>query len=119
MQFQSTTNKSLIPLLVVFIMTFFTNPVAAQFGNIFQQMFNQQHEQVEKTFFNTECDKYLCPDTLSCVSRPVDCPCPFPDSQLKCVLPDKKNFVCISAPAPGDKNPRDCSFVNKAYKGTV
>lgn len=65
------------------------------------------------------CDGYLCVDTMTCVSGPVDCPCVFPNSQIKCVLPNKKSYVCISAPADGDPAPRDCAFVEKAYHGLV
>lgn len=60
-----------------------------------------------------ECNGFVCEDTLSCVKRPVDCPCLFPDSQEKCILPDKKNYVCIST------NGRGCEFVEKAWKGEV
>ncbi|KAK0537563.1 Long chronological lifespan protein 2 [Tilletia horrida] len=33
------------------------------------------------------CTEYLCPKTLSCVSRPEQCPCPFPQ-QIACAYPD-------------------------------
>jgi hypothetical protein len=84
-----------------------------------------------------DCKGYLCPDTKECVAKALDCPCPFPKSQLKCPLPDKKNFVCISKPATLDekliaiyddplKGPkaaidgeRDCGWVVKAYKGLI
>lgn len=65
------------------------------------------------------CDGFLCTDTLTCVSKPVDCPCVFPNSEIKCVLPNKKSYVCISKPSEEDKTPRDCAFVEKAYKGLV
>ena len=65
------------------------------------------------------CEGYLCEDTMTCVHKPVDCPCVFPNSQIKCVLPDQKSYVCISKPAEGDPEPRDCDFVARAYKGLV
>jgi hypothetical protein len=65
------------------------------------------------------CDQYLCSDTLACVKGPMDCPCPFAASQLKCVLPGKKSYVCISKPAEGDNDKRDCSFVKNAWDGKV
>jgi hypothetical protein len=113
---------------------------SAQFFNPFshhQQQQQQQRVSFEDEFLNDKCDKYLCPDTKECVKSHLDCPCPFPKSQLKCILPDKKNYVCISKPATKDhevnaiyddpiKGPkasiqglRDCGWVNKAYKGLV
>ncbi|CDR40893.1 CYFA0S05e05622g1_1 [Cyberlindnera fabianii] len=116
----------------------------AQFFNFFgnqQQQQQQQQQQpsvnFESSFLNNGCNRYLCPDTQACVNKPMDCPCPFPSSQLKCVLPDNSNFVCISKPATSDeklnglyddpvKGPkaavegmRDCGWVNKAYNGLV
>ncbi|CAN6674781.1 long chronological lifespan protein 2 [Trichomonascus vanleenenianus] len=107
-------------------------PVLGQFGNIFEHLFRQQQQQqdpragihkdsnwVEHSYDEDRCDKYLCPDTLACVKNAIDCPCPFSGSQLKCVLPDKKAYVCISKPADGDPEKRDCSFVKKAWEGKV
>lgn len=107
----------------------------AQFGDLFEQLFKQHSggggrggqqpipedsNFVEQNYDHSDCKDFLCKDTLKCVSKPVDCPCPFAASQLKCVLPDKKNYVCISAPAdPKDEDARDCSFVTKAWKGNV
>ncbi|ODQ78814.1 hypothetical protein BABINDRAFT_24089, partial [Babjeviella inositovora NRRL Y-12698] len=67
---------------------------------------------------NDKCNEYLCPDTLVCVSGPAECPCPFPDSQLKCVLPGDANYVCISKPETA-KEVRDCAWVMKAYEGLI
>jgi len=89
------------------------------------------------TIHLAKCDGYLCPDTQECVKTKMDCPCPFSKSQLKCVLPNKQNFVCISKPATHDerlqqlyddpvKGPkaktdglRDCGWVEQAWKGLV
>ncbi|KAK9480897.1 hypothetical protein V1514DRAFT_324760 [Lipomyces japonicus] len=100
----------------------------AQF-DFFQQMFEGGHghghggqqrsasgagpEWFAQNYDTLECDKYVCPDTLACVKKPVDCPCAFPGSEEKCILPDKKTYVCIS------KNGRGCGFVEKAWKGQV
>lgn len=136
--------------LLLGILAFAAAPIAAQFENIFANMFkdHRHHQQqaqqqdgswienaYDKSVYNfvlslqaqllitvcllAGCDGYLCVDTMSCVSSPVDCPCVFPNSQIKCVLPNKKSYVCISAPADGDPAPRDCAFVEKAYNGLV
>ena len=109
---------------------------SAQFG-FFQQMMQQQKQQqqqqrsdqhaqrqaqegmtfLEYNYYRADCPQYLCPDTLACVNEPVDCPCPFENSQLKCVLPDKKNYVCISKPSTEDGP--DCDSVLRAYKGKI
>lgn len=34
-----------------------------------------------------QCTQYLCPRTLSCVSKPSHCPCPFPQ-QIRCSYKD-------------------------------
>lgn len=105
--------------------------------------FNPNHQQeqqapqsFEDRYLNAECSGYLCPDTLECVSHAKDCPCPFPGSQLKCILPNDR-YICISKPATHDdklnqiyddpvkgpkarnKGVRDCSWVSDAYKGLV
>lgn len=103
-------------------------PCFAQFG-FFDQMFNQgggrQEKRVgnnekkvnnivENTYNDQQCDKYLCEDTLQCVDGPNDCPCMFPDSQMKCVLPNKQGYVCISKPT-NDDGP-DCDYIKKLYQ---
>lgn len=84
-----------------------------------QQQQQQQQEQqdvnnlVENTYKTLECNNYLCPDTLYCVDTPQDCPCVFPDSQLKCEFPNKQGYVCISKPTSEDGP--DCDYVLKAF----
>lgn len=114
------------------------NAFMFDFGHNHQQQQRQQPQvSYEDTVLNHECPQYLCPDTQACVSQPLDCPCPFPASQLKCLLPNKRSFVCISKPATGDskidsayddpvkgpkvknKGVRDCGWVEDAYKGLV
>ncbi|KAH7930706.1 hypothetical protein BV22DRAFT_48035 [Leucogyrophana mollusca] len=36
------------------------------------------------------CSQYLCPDTLTCVSRPGECPCPNVED-IKCTIPDAQD----------------------------
>lgn len=36
---------------------------------------------------SASCTQYLCPRTLSCVSSPSHCPCPFPQ-QIRCAYAD-------------------------------
>lgn len=38
------------------------------------------------------CSSYLCPETLDCVARPIDCPCPSPED-IKCLIPDTEGDV--------------------------
>lgn len=100
-------------------------PCAAQFG-FFDQMFNggggaRQEKQagaqkrvnnaVENTYHQQQCDGFLCEDTLACVASANDCPCPFPDSQLKCMYPNGLGYICISKPTTEDGP--DCAYVQK------
>ncbi|KAK9455529.1 hypothetical protein V1511DRAFT_295326 [Dipodascopsis uninucleata] len=121
MNFQSVAVTVLLLLQMPLI-------VKAQF-DFFEQMFGDggprshggRHDQYtegsplwyESNYESVQCKDYVCQDTLSCVKKPTDCPCVFPDSEEKCILPDKKNYICIS------KNGRGCSFVEKAWKGLV
>lgn len=99
--------------------------VNAQFG-FFDHFFQQAHHgpqkpqraseesnTLEKFYYQLSCDKHLCEDTLMCVNSPIDCPCPFESSQLKCVLPGKKSYVCISKPTTPDGP--DCQYILTSY----
>ncbi|QLG74530.1 hypothetical protein HG535_0G04130 [Zygotorulaspora mrakii] len=114
------------------------------FGFLFNFNPNQQQQQqqqqaqpsFEDIYLNNECNGYLCPDTMQCVSQPKDCPCPFPKSQLKCTLPNDR-YICISKPATHDaalneiyddetrgstakkEEARDCGWVLDAYMDKV
>lgn len=111
---------------ILFLLTIlFTSPAAAFFDQFFAQQRQQQQQQQqqrshEDEYLSKECANYLCPDTLACVDKPVNCPCPFPNSQQKCMLPPNANngfedgsYICIS------KGSRDCKFVLDAYNGLV
>lgn len=108
--------------IAVFLFLFMAYTPASAFMEHFfqqQQQHNQQQEiSYQDRVFGKDCTQYLCPDTLQCVRRPVDCPCPFPDSQIKCVLPAaekgrESTFVCIS------KSSKDCKYVLDAHKGLI
>lgn len=71
-----------------------------RFGRQRQQP-QQRESSHEERFLNKECKGYLCPDTQACVKKPMDCPCPFPNSQKKCIVGN--SYLCIS------KGSRDCS----------
>lgn len=107
---------------VLYLYTLLFSAVAfGQFG-MFDQFMRQQKQQqqqpddadnwVESQYDKIKCDQYLCEDTLACVKSRADCPCLFPATEIKCVLPNK-DYVCISSGS------MDCSFVEKAYKGQV
>lgn len=91
-------------------------PAFAFFDQFFQQHQQQQQQQQQQSFqdryLSQNCENYLCPDTLTCVKSAKHCPCPFPDSQMKCEIGD--SYVCISK--GGD---RDCKFVKDAYNGLI
>lgn len=114
------------------------------FFNQHQQEHEQQPENIDyqRTFLDkTDCKDYLCPTTLKCVKSYLDCPCPYPNSQMKCLIKDNKKVVdtiCISKPFivnnPGLqakyddpskgyklKTPgvRDCGWAEDAYFGRV
>ncbi|KAG8218680.1 hypothetical protein J3R82DRAFT_4347 [Butyriboletus roseoflavus] len=45
------------------------------------------------------CSLYLCPDSLVCVARPSECPCPR-EEDVKCIVPDAEDeeggtVVCV------------------------
>lgn len=104
--------------------------------NFNQQQQQQQPKSYEESVLDNQCGQYLCPDTQACVASPNECPCPFPNSQLRCVLPNN-NYVCISKPATHDQklteiydDPlkgsqahnsglRDCGWVLEAYAGKL
>ncbi|KAH9959233.1 hypothetical protein BC827DRAFT_1111034, partial [Russula dissimulans] len=59
------------------------------------------------------CSEYLCQDTLVCVTRPVDCPCPNVED-VKCVVPDPQEAgsgtrLCI-------RGGTDCAQVEKLVR---
>ncbi|KAI0298934.1 hypothetical protein BC826DRAFT_906804 [Russula brevipes] len=59
------------------------------------------------------CSQYLCQETLVCVAKPVDCPCPNVQD-IKCVVPDAQDVgsgtrVCI-------RGATNCAQVEKLVK---
>lgn len=117
-------------------------------GFFFNQQQQQQQQQqpaemdYQKTFLdNSACKDYLCPTTLKCVKSSFDCPCAYPDSQMKCLIQEKNTVVdtiCISKPFISNnpvlqakyddinqgyklKTPgvRDCGWAEEAFYGRV
>jgi hypothetical protein len=59
------------------------------------------------------CSEYLCQDTLVCVTKPIDCPCPNVED-IKCVVPDAQDAgsgtrLCI-------RGGTDCTQLEKLVK---
>jgi hypothetical protein len=59
------------------------------------------------------CSEYLCQDTLVCVTKPMDCPCPNVED-IKCVVPDVQDAgsgtrLCI-------RGGTDCGQLEKLVK---
>jgi hypothetical protein len=64
-------------------------------------------------FMAVSCSEYLCQDTLVCVSKPIDCPCPNVQD-IKCVVPDAQDGssgtrLCI-------RGGTDCAQIEKLAK---
>ncbi|KAI1005580.1 hypothetical protein K3495_g2645 [Podosphaera aphanis] len=96
--------RSYTPLMAAIL---FISIVSAQF-QFFEQMFGghqHQHQEPQEVpsdsswyqslYKEAHCSKYLCPDTLACVSFPQHCPCPFPSVEEKFELSEGK-AICIS-----------------------
>jgi len=92
----------------------------AQF-QFFEQMFGQQHGGQQRPPSGhpgqwaaqsdaVPCSDYLCPETLTCVPNPSQCPCP--DAQdIKCLISDTEDddsatVVCV-------RGGNDCSEVER------
>ncbi|KAG8856750.1 Long chronological lifespan protein 2 [Tulasnella sp. 330] len=96
--------------LECFLTVFLLLPlVSAQFGSFFGggHPFQQQQQRQPAgganmwaaTAEQVPCNQYMCPTTLDCVAKPVDCPCPSPED-FKCVIPDELSpgdgtVVCV------------------------
>lgn len=104
-----------------------------------QQQQQQQQRDVgsyQQMFLDNDCPHYLCPQTLDCVRQKSYCACPFPNSQLKCNLPNGQ-VICISKPATHDptlveiyddpvmgpaqrtEGFRDCGWILDVYDGKI
>lgn len=107
--------------------------------NFMQDQFHHQenHNRVsyEQRVLDSQCDKYVCPGTLECVGHPQDCPCPYPSSQMRCILPNGQP-LCISKPSGDqdgkyddpaknfkldakDDSVRDCGWAKRAWEGKI
>jgi len=88
------------------------------FGNVFGGQ-QQQHQQQQRpgtsqwTAYSESvpCSQYMCPQTLDCVAKPTDCPCPnFED--VKCIIFDSRGegtVVCT-------RGQQDCLEVERLMK---
>jgi len=110
-------------VLVALMLAFLADEGGCQFGNIFEQFFQQDDsdhhphspqagpEQLVLLRDQSRCAQYLCPSTFDCVPGPADCPCPFVED-IKCPFsppppasashasPQKlsPSYVCTRAP---------------------
>jgi len=94
----------------------FLKLVAAQFP-FFGGMFGHQQQQPQQpsgsqwlAFAESiSCTNYLCPETMQCVEKPVDCPCPNVED-VKCIVSDavdkEGTVICV-------RGGIDCSQVEK------
>ncbi|KAF1996996.1 hypothetical protein P154DRAFT_525173 [Amniculicola lignicola CBS 123094] len=103
--------------------------VRAQFG-FFDQMFGggghqqqQQHQNVrsdsqwyQAQYENAQCDKYLCPGTLSCVHFPHHCPCAWESVEDKYEIGDG---IAICGSKGGYKEGEMARKVELARKGLL
>ncbi|KAI0246549.1 hypothetical protein BJV78DRAFT_1134966 [Lactifluus subvellereus] len=86
------------------------------FGQPQQQQQHRQQSGGQQWAMHAEslsCSEYLCPDTLVCVTKPVDCPCPNVQD-IKCVVPDAQEAgsgtrICV-------RGGTDCVQVEKLAK---
>ncbi|KAG4301939.1 hypothetical protein PCANB_002037 [Pneumocystis canis] len=107
--------------LWVFFFFGFTMAYFRIFDNFIQkdQKKNQEifhNDWLREMFQNVYCSdqEYLCSDTLQCVNRPENCPCPFPTSQRRCLL-GNGNYVCVSLSEEHDP----CQVVEQYRLGRV
>lgn len=99
--------------------------VYAQF-QFFDNFFGNQHQHQQaprapprgvdwygQQVLETHCDSgmYLCRDTLDCVERPSDCPCPL--DLVKCPVADQR--ICLSR----SENEQGCGLVDRYKKGKL
>jgi len=84
-------------------------------GQYLFQFFQQWgHNQARVSLLAVSCSQYLCPETLDCVKRPLDCPCPTPED-IKCTIPDMDGgvddatVVCI-------RGQNECAEVERLMK---
>ncbi|KAL1297780.1 hypothetical protein AAFC00_006316 [Neodothiora populina] len=99
-----------IPTILSALLLFLILPASAQFN--FHDFFGgnggggQHHHQqpqnaasdsnwYQAQYEAAHCDKYLCPQTLSCVHFPHHCPCAFPAIEDKVEFGDG-SMVCVN-----------------------
>ncbi|TEB30094.1 hypothetical protein FA13DRAFT_1733904 [Coprinellus micaceus] len=78
---------------LLLLLSLFFGLASAQF-QFFGDFFGQQQHQQQRSGSsqwasfseNVQCSNYLCPETLDCVVRPSECPCPNVQD-VKCLIP--------------------------------
>lgn len=122
----SVSSMHMFRVSLSLVLLLFFGTVSAQF-NFFENMFGhgqqqQQQQQQQRSGASqwaafsdsVSCSHYLCPTTLDCVRRPVDCPCP--DIQdVKCIIPDMEGDV-EDATVVCTRGQNDCVEVEKLMR---
>ncbi|KAG5513727.1 hypothetical protein PMAC_000765 [Pneumocystis sp. 'macacae'] len=108
-------------LLWIFFFLSFVIAYFRIFDNFFQKSEKKNDERfhpdwLREKFQSISCldHEYLCSDTLQCVNKPENCPCPFPTSQRRCPL-GSGNYVCVSMLE--DQDP--CQIVEQYRSGRI
>ncbi|KAF8467083.1 hypothetical protein DFH94DRAFT_639035 [Russula ochroleuca] len=112
---------SLYSRLCLFTLAFSIFALASAQFQFFNGMFGHQQQQQQPSggqqwamhADSLSCSEYLCQDTLVCVAKPIDCPCPNVED-IKCVVPDAQEpgsgtRLCI-------RGGTDCSQLEKLVK---
>ncbi|KAI0267894.1 hypothetical protein BGY98DRAFT_938478 [Russula aff. rugulosa BPL654] len=107
--------------LSLFILAFSLFALTTAQFQFFNGMFGQPQQQQQPSgqqqwamhADSLSCSEYLCQDTLVCVSKPIDCPCPNVQD-IKCVVPDAQDGssgtrLCI-------RGGTDCAQIEKLAK---
>ncbi|KAG5440882.1 hypothetical protein PCK2_000037, partial [Pneumocystis canis] len=116
--------REMIFLMHCLWILFFSGFTTAYF-RIFDNFFQKDHQKNQENFHNdwlremfqkVQCsdEEYLCGDTLQCVARPENWPCPFPTSQRRCLL-GNGNYVCVSLSEEQDP----CQMVEQYRLGRI
>ncbi|KIM46346.1 hypothetical protein M413DRAFT_64868 [Hebeloma cylindrosporum] len=92
------------------------------FENMFGQQQHHQQQQQQRSGASqwaaysdsVSCSQYLCPETLDCVKRPSDCPCPNPED-IKCTIPDMEGGV-EDATVVCTRGQNECAEVERLMK---
>jgi len=73
------------------------------------------HHFLSKPGVTVPCSQYLCPATLHCVGRPIDCPCPSPED-IKCFVPDTDGAKGADGTVVCVRGEKGCASIEKMMK---